>query len=233
MQTILAQFLGVAGFLPTKETLPGSSEARAYTKNLWDIWWKYRSELEDKVLTPGTWKLSNIRPANHPQRRLAAMATLAAKRRANGIARDDLTVETGDSFWTRHFTLGGPKQKKASALIGETRAREIEANVLLPFAFAAANAGDEELGKRTALEAFEKCRPLESNNVLRLASHQLLGAHHDARQLLNTACRQQGLHQVFQDFCLNDRSACQQCLFPQLVANWKFERNELVGQRTC
>jgi hypothetical protein len=26
--------------------------------------------------------------------------------------------------------------------------------------------------------------------------------------------------QIFQDFCLNDKSACHQCQFPDLVRHW-------------
>lgn len=222
VDVVLAQFLGVAGFLPTMDTRRWHIEARAYAKNLWDIWWKYRGELEDKLLKRGDWKLSNIRPANHPQRRLAAMALLAAKHRSLRSVLGKFEFEVNDPFWSSHFTLSGTKQKKPSELIGGTRACEIEVNVLLPFRFAVANRANEEAGKRAALDAFRKIRSLDTNNVLRLASHQILGALQDTKKILHTACRQQGLHQIFQDFCLNDRSACQQCLFPQLVANWKF-----------
>ncbi|MSR65698.1 MAG: DUF2851 family protein [Verrucomicrobiae bacterium] len=219
---ILAQFLGIAGFLPTLETTRWQPDARAYAKKLWDIWWKYRGELEDKLLRREDWKLSNIRPANHPQRRLAAMAILASKHRNLQSVIRDPKFEIKDPFWSFHFTLNGPKQKQPSELIGETRAREMAVNVMLPFRFAVANGVGDEEGKRNALEEFRKCSSLESNNVLRLAAHQLFGASQGVKKLLSTASRQQGLHQIFQDFCLNDRSACQQCLFPQLVANWRF-----------
>jgi hypothetical protein len=220
--TILAQYLGMAGFLPTMETSKWSVEARAYAKHLWNIWWKYRAELEDKLLERKAWKLSNIRPGNHPQRRLAAMALLASRDPKLHFAIRDFRFAIEDPFWSHHFTLNGPKQKKPSELIGGTRANEVRVNVLLPFRFAVANADGDEKGRRDALDEFRNCSALDTNHVLRLASHQLLSGNHDRKQLLKTACRQQGLHQVFQDFCLNDKSACQQCLFPQLVAGWKF-----------
>ena len=34
---------------------------------------------------------------------------------------------------------------------------------------------------------------------------------------LTTARAEQGLIQVFQDFCLNDKSACEHCGFPDLL----------------
>jgi hypothetical protein len=223
-ETVLAQYLGVAGFLPTMETRRWTPDARAYAKKLWDVWWKYRGELEEKLLQRDDWKLSNIRPSNHPQRRLAAMALLASRNARLQFPIADFKVEIADPFWSHHFTLNGPRQRKPSGLIGETRCREILANVLLPFSFAVANADGNESAKRESLDAFRECRALATNNILRLASHQLFSGHHDARQLLRTACRQQGLHQVFADFCLNDRTACQQCLFPELVAGWRFVR---------
>ena len=45
--------------------------------------------------------------------------------------------------------------------------------------------------------------------------------------LINTARRQQGLTQIFQDFCLNDKSACQQCQFPELAKRWATEVRSL------
>jgi len=228
-ETVLAQFLGVAGFLPTTDTGRWSAQARAYAKSLWDIWWKYRGELAESLLDRRDWKLSNIRPANHPQRRLAAMAILASKSRSLPSAIDNLKSEIRDPFWSWHFTLGGPKQKKPCELIGETRAREMRVNVVLPFSFAVANADGDEPARRAALDAFRECAPLDTNAVQRLATHQILGGQHDPGKLLRTACRQQGLHQIFVDFCLNDRTACQQCLFPQLVAGWTFSGRAGAG----
>src|ERR1051326_8410796 len=165
IETVLAQFLGVAGFLPTLETTRWQPDARVHAKKLWDIWWKYRGELEDKLLRREDWKLSNIRPANHPQRRLAAMAILASKHRNLQSAIDDRQSDIRDPFWSYHFTLNGPKQKKPSELIGETRAREMLVNVMLPFRFAVANRVGDEDGKQKSLEEFRKCSALESNNV--------------------------------------------------------------------
>jgi hypothetical protein len=34
------------------------------------------------------------------------------------------------------------------------------------------------------------------------------------------------LMQIFQDFCLNDKSACRQCQFPELVRHWAAPRPE-------
>jgi hypothetical protein len=38
---------------------------------------------------------------------------------------------------------------------------------------------------------------------------------------MKTSRQQQGLMQIFLDFCLNDKSACRQCQFPELAKRWK------------
>jgi hypothetical protein len=45
----------------------------------------------------------------------------------------------------------------------------------------------------------------------------------DARhgELLKSAAMQQGLLQVYEDFCMQDESDCAACLFPRQVAQWR------------
>ena len=51
-----------------------------------------------------------------------------------------------DDYWSHHFTLGSKTQSRASELIGDNRAREIVANIVLPFVAAyAENDGDRKL----------------------------------------------------------------------------------------
>jgi len=69
------------------------------------------------------WRLRNVRPANHPARRLAGMARFLAAARGEGLARGVAARPLlGDlTGWLAHDG------------IGDDRAREIAMNVFLPF----------------------------------------------------------------------------------------------------
>lgn len=215
-----AILFGVAGFLPTKLTDP-------YGKRLWSQWWKLRPDFEDKILPKQTWRLHGIRPANHPHRRLGAAAALLKKHgnlleKVIGAIESDgdpgkLFLQARDDYWSTHFTLGGKAQRKPVELIGKNRADEIVANVVLPFVAAL----DDERLRAKAKARYDALRAAPSNSILRLAGQQLFETPAAASRSLKTARQQQGLMQIFQDFCLNDKSACKQCRFPELVRRWK------------
>jgi hypothetical protein len=43
-------------------------------RKLWDVWWREREVFDDCILPRTIWKFHGLRPANHPQRRLALAA---------------------------------------------------------------------------------------------------------------------------------------------------------------
>ncbi len=75
------------------------------------------------ALPPALWRLRNVRPANHPWRRLAGMARFLAGARGAGLAAG-LAARPGLPAMTSWLAREG---------IGDARAREIAANVFLPF----------------------------------------------------------------------------------------------------
>jgi hypothetical protein len=215
-----AVLFGVAGFLPTKLADP-------YGKRLWSRWWKLRPDFEEKILPNDTWRLHGIRPANHPHRRLGAAAALLKKHghlldKIIGAIETDgdpgrLFVQVRDEYWSTHFTLGGKPQRQPLELIGKSRAQEIVANVVLPFVAAL----DDDRLRAKAKARYDALRPAPGNSLLRLAAQQLFETSAAAARSLKTARQQQGLMQIFQDFCIHDKSGCRQCQFPELVRRWK------------
>jgi len=225
---------GLANFLPTGAPQTRDSAAARYVKRLWNAWWKLRPDFEERILPPETWRLGGGRPANHPHRRLGAAVALLKKHPRfmekvvgaieSGGDPAKLFSEIRDEYWSHHFTLGSKTQSRASDLIGESRAREIVANIVLPFVAAyAENDGDHKLYE-TAKERYARLPAAPSNSILRLASSQLFEQPSSARRSIKTTRQQQGLMQIFQDFCLNDKSACLQCQFPDLVRHWSASR---------
>ena len=105
-------------------------------------------------------------------------------------------------------------------MIGASRAQEIVANIVLPFVAACAeNNGDRKL-LEAAKAQYSRLPAAPSNSVTRLASGQLFEGSSAARRAIKTARQQQGLMQIFHDFCVNDKSACRHCQFSDLVRQW-------------
>jgi len=116
--------------------------------------------------------------------------------------------------------LGGKTQPRASELIGASRAEETVANIVFPLVAAyAENNGDRTLYE-TAKAYYSRLPAAPSNSVTRLASSQLFEESATARRFIKTTRQQQGLMQIFHDFCVNDKSACRTCQFPDLVHRW-------------
>jgi hypothetical protein len=227
---------GLANFLPTGVPQSRDSAGARYVKRLWNAWWKLRPDFEERILSPETWRFGSIRPANHPHRRLGAAVALLKKHprfmeKVIGAIQSSgdpakLFSEIRDDYWSHHFTLGSKTQSRSSELIGESRAREIVANIVLPFVAAyAENDGDRKLYE-TAKALYARLPAAPSNSILRLASSQLFEQPSSARRSVRTTRQQQGLMQIFQDFCLNDKSACRQCQFPDLVRHWSTSQPE-------
>jgi hypothetical protein len=68
-----ARLLGISGLLPAELTRAQKS-TDGYLRRVWDCWWRERDEFGDCVLPRAVWKFHGLRPANHPQRRLALAA---------------------------------------------------------------------------------------------------------------------------------------------------------------
>ena len=221
---------GLANFLPTGAPQARHTAAARYVKRLWNAWWKLRPDFEDRIVSPEAWRFTGVRPANHPHRRLGAAVTLL-KKHPKLMEKVIGAVESGgdpaklfsdirDEYWSHHFTLGSRTQARASELIGASRAQEIVVNVVLPFVAACAeNNGDWKLSE-AAKAQYSRLPAAPSNSVIRLASGQLFEQSSAARRFIKTGRQQQGLMQIFHDFCVNDKSACRQCQFPDLVRQW-------------
>ncbi len=225
-----ALLFGVANFLPT--TLPTARDAagQCYLKRLWNTWWKLRPDYEARVLPKHIWHLHAIRPANHPHRRLGTAAQLICRHphladELIGAVRTDgdpakLFRQLRDEYWSTHFTLGGRGQRHATDLLGVERTHEILTNVVYPFVLAQAQLqGDDDLAAR-AREGYTALGPHASNSLIRLAAKQLFDSGTEAQRFLRNNRQQQGLLQIFHDFCLNDKSACALCQFPEMIERW-------------
>lgn len=228
-----ARLLGVSGLLPAELTR-GEKAADTFLRRAWDGWWRDRDELADCVLPRAVWKFHGLRPANHPQRRLAlashwvASQSLAERIEAWGLA--DLPVHgwlsalhallqvEQDEFWSWHWTFKSPRLPKPHPLLGEARVTDLAVNVVLPWLWVRAREGGREPVLRGLERRFLEWPAAEDNAVLKLARQRLLGTAHP--RILHGAAQQQGLLQILRDFCEHSNSACADCRFPELVRGW-------------
>jgi hypothetical protein len=214
-----ALLFGVAGFLDQSDLAPFDSPTRVYLRGLWERWWPRRAEFERLCVPRSLWKMSGQRPMNHPQRRLAALAQLVAQwprvraLRAACIsgAIIDFCAELTDPYWDLHYTVTSKPAAKRMALIGKTRVTEMLANVFFPLALATS---PERWGEFSQLPA------TLANSRVEIAALRLFGDNPLGRELLKKTAFQQGLLQVYEDFCQRDASDCQRCLFPEQLAGW-------------
>jgi hypothetical protein len=217
---IEAMLFGVAGFLQSPDLAIYPQQTRGYVRQLWDCWWPHRDEMQRLVLPAKLWRLSGARPLNHPQRRLGALAILAKEwpslikslARRNTESAHDFFLGLRHLFWNFHYTLTSEAATIEMAIVGESRIAEILANVLLPF-FLAEGAD--------IWPAYEKLRARLTNRRLETGATRLFGGDPRRPQFTKTIAQQQGLLQIYEDFCLQDNSDCAQCPFPEQMQKWK------------
>ena len=231
---IQARVMGVAGLLP-QELSRAQKAAAGYVRKLWDHWWRERDSFADCVLPRAAWRFNNLRPANHPERRLALAAHWLSDRQlpqrlekwcAKEVPTRNLLdslvkafwVEK-DDFWSFHFTLKSKPLAKAQPMIGPTRVTDLAINVVLPWLWMRAAEGKNSAMQERIEERYRAWPPAEDNAVLRLARNRLLGG--AAARELKGAAVQQGLLQIVRDFCQQSNAICDQCRFPELVREWK------------
>lgn len=231
-----ARLLGVSGLLPAD--LSGTRpRTRQYLRRVWDQWWRERTAFEDVVLPRAAWRLGGVRPANHPQRRLALAAHWLQREDLPGVLERWLLEELPqtrlatsleerlrpgrDKFWEHHWTLNAPFQEEPSVLLGRTRLTDLAVNAFLPWLWCRADAG-VQAGLRRRVEERHRLWPAAQDNaVLRLARQRILPGIPMPQPLRSV--HQQGLLQIVRDFCARSDARCTGCPLPGRLASLPLE----------
>jgi hypothetical protein len=233
---IQARLLGIGGLLPDELTRAQKS-SDTFLRRAWDCWWRDRDEFESCILPREVWKFHGLRPANHPQRRLAlASHWLASEKlvsKIEGWCAAELPdkqllgslhkiFQVGqDDFWSWHWTFKSARMTKPQPLLGAARVTDLAVNVVLPWLWIRAREGGNEKFQREVERRFFAWPAAEDNSVLKLARQRLLGTS-NARALKGAAA-QQGLMQIIRDFCEHSNAVCADCRFPDLVQGFKLQ----------
>jgi len=225
-----ARLLGVSGLLP-EELTRSQKSSDTFLRRAWDCWWRDRDEFSGCTLPRTVWKFSGLRPANHPQRRLAlASHWLASENLASRLADwcaakipdralagslQEIFSVGRDEFWSWHWTFKSARLARPQPLLGEARVTDLAVNVVLPWLWVRAQAGGNELVQLEVERRFFAWPSAEDNSVLKLARQRLLGTANP--RILKGAAQQQGLMQIVRDFCGHSNAVCTDCRFPELV----------------
>jgi hypothetical protein len=215
-----AMLLGTAGLLPSQRW-QGESVSGEEIQVLEQIWQSARGEV--KSMREGDWNLSHIYPNNSPVRRIIALSYLLdhyrKERLLPGMMRlvkeaplpgghrlleDSLTV-AGEGYWRAHFDFHVRSKTTMSALLGNSKAREIIVNVVLPFACSWGQLAHDASLAVNALELYLNHPKLAENFVTRHMAKQL--GLDDLSGF--TVCHQQGLVHIFCNYCREGR--CTEC----------------------
>ena len=139
------------------------------------------------------WRFHGLRPANHPQRRLAIVSSLvcdtkvdrtyehwcqrvrcADKAPVTSLAK--IFSAAGDEIsGSGHWTIRSARLSKPQPLLGEQRVTDLAVNVIPPRLHARAATGQNKTWCSEMVRRYEAWLAAEDNAVLRLARHVLLG----------------------------------------------------------
>ena len=216
-------------------------ETRIYLSTLRRAWRRLPCEVQRLSGQCINWRHPHVRPMNTPERRLAGMAQLLAQysdmdlhrvavslcRAARGRTQTsqaqslnraliDMLQTPPHTYWGGRSRFGSRPQHLQQRLIGRQRALTIVVDAMLPVLLCDAHArGDTEL-EQLLLTGYRVAPRLPGNRILRDMSRRLLGDDPRLLALVTHARHQQGMLQVFEDYCSHDEGDCQGCDFPQL-----------------
>lgn len=203
-----AMLLGVAGFLSANDLSAFDAQTRGYLRELWEHWWPKRAGYERLILSQKQWRTSGSRPANHPQRRLGALAVILRHwPKLRALARDcevdaieEFFGSLSHDYWNRHYSINSARTAESVALIGRVRVADMLANVFFPYAIW----HKPDLWKR-----YLKLKPPLGNRLVESASMRIFGT--IPPELSNSVFWQQGILELHRRFSVAEEGWFGEC----------------------
>ncbi|MGR3294069.1 MAG: DUF2851 family protein [Candidatus Scalindua sp.] len=243
---IQSLLLGMSGLLPSQRSKYASVKDRptlGYIADIERIWSEIRNDIKHKPMVGDSWSFKYSRPGNYPTRRIAAISRLLAENYETGLFRviltsfektdknksdvdqiktiikntESLFLELYDDHWSHYYTFGGKRLKKKGRLIGNERATVIFINIIIPVLLAYARKREDSELECKLFKAYKLHSKLSPNNITRFMNYRILGKNSQEGIVVNSARRQQGLLQIFKDFCESDDIACEKCVLLQTI----------------
>lgn len=221
-----ALLYGLAGLLPDPTQDEVLSEWREAVAELWQRWWCLGATRLDV-----DWHSGSARPYNSPHRRLAAgLAWLRLvdcrpaqwlQRQAEGssdarsLCKALLTMlAAGGQSW-RGYRDFGHAIKPAADILGSARLLDMAANVFLPYlsAHLSLTAGEDSVVVQRVRDAYMTLPPSQENRLLKEAIQRFMTPPSRSREFIISLCHQQGLLDIYKNFCLALDNDCDSCPF--------------------
>jgi len=234
-ESLMALFLGVAGLLDVGND--------SYFDGLKRRWEEFDGAFDGRIMSAYEWHFVGARPTNSPIRRIAAasqflsanqedglLSSLLRKTRAASSARQSdaslrktikqlerMFTSLEDHYWSQRLSPRGGILTKPHRLVGQQRFRTTFINAIVPlFLFHARNTGNVSLERMTH-SLFCITGKLAPDRVTRRVSRLIFGTE-DEREIIASARRQQGLHQIYRDFCAFGDDGCRSCAVKDALA---------------
>ena len=145
-----------------------------------------------RALMTREWHCFRVRPPNHPRHRIAGAAALLERFLEYGLLRGLMRAAASGSpkDLTSAMTVGG-SPGRYEALIGQSRARDLAVNVVLPFCYGLAQSEPNGDQGQSFLDLYQRFGKLQENELTREMADQLLEPAWTG--IVSNARRQQGL----------------------------------------
>jgi len=231
----------LAGLLPVSPTggpeekyfSLSDPETKTYLEKLWTILRDCQNFLPFPLL-PTRWLYKGVRPANFPLRRLSGLShflnhnwqtvkegffSSCYKKIKMANSLDELKklfFQPGEGYFARRTKFSPEKSKKVYALIGEERVLAILVNTVFPLAYLYALRENDFSTQKLIYFFYHSLKRINTNRIAQLMAYRLFGAEKIRQFPIETEQKQQGLLQIFRDFCDVKISSCGQCFFPQI-----------------
>jgi hypothetical protein len=185
---------------------------------------------------PIKWDLSGTRPVNYPQRRIAGLSYFLSRAILNkgllyefnqwaeyfeepGMVKK-MSTELFSSFnsdkqvdyWNKRCKIGGKLLAHASVLIGRDRLMAMIVNIVFPVLILRNIKSGPKHSPDRLIALYKSIPSLSDNYVTRFMSQRLFGNRTRlVGAFISHAFLQQGLFQIFNDFCAQGHDGCENC----------------------
>ena len=236
-QSILCQALGLGNFF--NPHFQKKWQESVYYQELFN---SFHEDVKAKSPFFVSLKLDKIRPANHPARRLAALAKIMTdpeivclkskllslwhshwhlpnKQRWKNLKESFIALIPSyhDDYWEWHYTFEKEKQAKPIAIIGTDLKREILVNTCLPILYADIDERGTDEEKEAFTDFYSSLSAPKTKKSAYL-NHRFFGGKQQ-KPLFSRADLQQGAYQIHRDFCIHFEASCQGCPFVERYKN--------------
>lgn len=223
-ETLSALVFGAAGLLPDPTLTEVLPEFKEWLKAAWGIWWQ--SGMTSQNIA---WNLYGGRPLNSVWRRMAAgvlwlhqcgcrpLEWLEGRLKdASGdskrLLKALLSPLAAESPWNRmrDFQHALPQ---ATSLLGESRRLDMALNVFLPLLGAKAEMEGDVQSLEVVQKAWNALPRSQENHLMQDAVQRFLRPPSRWKTVVKNAAQQQGIMDIFQNFCLALDHDCHECPF--------------------